>query len=404
MELTARELLIQLYQTAIDAVDGRFVVQRWSREHPAYQPTHIIAIGKAASAMLQGALDSYAHIQSALLITDARALPRVFKKDKRLGIHVSSHPIPDESSLEAGDALLRFVSNTDEDARILFLISGGSSSLVEVLHPQFELTDLRSLNQYLLASGKPIHAMNAWRKRLSQIKGGGLQSFLGERQCVQLLISDVRGDDASVIGSGLLVQNRHAVDEDAVLSELCGVEPADTIATAGLAEVETHVIATLDMALRSAAQEVSAHELVCVHHPHFIEGEARSQAENISTLLQQGEPGVYLFGGETTVTLPETPGMGGRNQTLALALSATLEGSDICVLCAGTDGVDGNTPCAGAVITGNTATQARQMGFDIQQELDRANAGTVLMATGDLFKPGASNTNVMDVIIAYKRS
>jgi len=139
-------------------------------------------------------------------------------------------------------------------------------------------------------------------------------------------------------------------------------------------------------------------------HDEFVDGDAIKQGKSISQWLADAPAGVHIWGGETTVCLPDRPGLGGRSQTLALAMSEKLEGRDICVMCAGTDGIDGNTPCAGAVVTGDTAGSARRMGFDVDEELKKANAGTVLMATGDLFKPGATSTNVMDLIIAYKKN
>ncbi len=377
MEYTARELLSRLYHAAIDAVDGRFRVQQWCQQQPDYRPQYVIAIGKAAAAMLQGALDSCTTIESALLITLAGNVPRKLLRDKRVECVFSAHPIPDENSLQAGDALLRFIRRTPPDARLLFLISGGSSALVEVLREGVSLAQLQQLNQHLLASGQPIDQMNAERARLSRIKGGGLLAFTGERACTQLLISDVRGNDAAVIGSGLL----SAPD--------CGVA--------------THIIATLDHALDAARDAAQQFGIEVLRHPDFIAGEATAQGVALAQRLLALPAGVHLFGGETTVTLPDKPGIGGRNQTLALAMAPVLEGHDICVMCAGSDGIDGNTPCAGAVVTGDTAARARQMGFDIEQELARANAGAVLMATGDLFKPGPTQTNVMDFVFAYRR-
>ncbi len=376
MEYTARELLSQLYHAAIDAVDGRFCVQQWLQQN-AFQPQYVIAIGKAASAMLQGAMETGAQVKGALLISNAARLPRKLLKDKRIRFVQSAHPVPDESSLQAGEALLRFVRSTPDDARLLFLISGGSSSMVDVLREGVTLEQLQTLNRQLLASGKSIGQMNAARRELSRIKGGGLLDFLGERHAVQLLISDVKGDDPRVIGSGLLSSEQGSV--------------------------ETHIIATLDDALRAAQLQAQQYDLPVTLHPDFIEGEAAEQGRRLAATLLAAAPGVHLFGGETTVTLPDKPGIGGRNQTLALAMASPLAGQDICVMCAGTDGIDGCTPCAGAVTTGDTAARAQQMGFDIEQELSAANAGTVLMATGDLFKPGPTNTNVMDVVLAYKR-
>jgi len=401
-ELTARELLVHLYETAVDTVDGRRLVQQWCRENPSAAYTHCVAIGKAASAMLQGALDSRHTINSALLITTRERVTRELKRNKRVSIVESAHPVPDQSSLDAGDALLKYLHAVPQQSPLLVLVSGGASSLVEVPVDGVSLSRLQQINRYLLASGKDIHLMNAWRKRFSKIKGGGLLHYVQHLQCTQLIISDVQDNDAAIIGSGLLVQSedeRH--DDDYWLhSQLQDVVQHTEINR----PVMTHLIGTNQMALRAAADEAGYHGLDHHLHEEFICGDAIEQGRAIGEFLCHAPAGVHVWGGETTVELPDNPGLGGRNQSMALSLAATIEGiEELSVLVAGTDGIDGNTPCAGAVVSGNSMRQIRQMGFDAGAELSKANAGMVLMAIDELFKPGPTNTNVMDIVIAYKR-
>ncbi|UCB54684.1 MAG: DUF4147 domain-containing protein [Thiotrichales bacterium] len=401
-ELTARELLVHLYETAIDAVDGRRLVQQWCRENPSAAFSHCVAVGKAAAAMLQGALDSRKAISSALLITTRASIPRELRRDSRVRIFESAHPVPDQSSLNAGDALLKFLDRIAEDAALLVLVSGGASSLVEVPVDGVSLEQLQRINQHLLASGKDIRTMNAWRRRFSRIKGGGLLQYVQHLRCTQLLISDVYGDDAAVIGSGLLVPSgEDEADHDDWLASMLPTEP-------GLHEqyapVETRVIGSSAIAIRAAAEEAHCQALDHFLHEEFIQGDAIEQGRALGAYLRDAPPGVHVWGGETTVELPERPGVGGRNQAMALALATAIDGmGELSVLVAGTDGIDGNTSCAGAVVSGSSMMAIRQMGFDVEQELNKANAGMVLMATGELFKPGPTNTNVMDIIIAYKR-
>jgi hydroxypyruvate reductase len=403
-ELTARELLVHLYQTAVDAVDGRLLVQQWCREHSAASFTHCFAVGKAAAPMLQGALDSLPKLNKALMITPRRVLPRELKRNKKVQIVESSHPVPDQSSLDAGQALLAFLRALPAESSLLVLISGGTSSLVEVLVDGIGLSQLQQINQYLLASGKDIHVMNAWRRQFSKIKGGGLLHYVLPRQCTQLIISDVQGNDPAVIGSGMLVQpNEDASDNDDWLRSL-QPQPA-TQGEQHNIEVETCIVGSLEMAKQAVIEEAGFQGLEAQLHETFVSGDAIEQGRIIGEHLLDAAPGIHVWGGETTVELPSKPGLGGRNQSLALSLAAAIDGVDeISVLAAGTDGIDGNTPCAGAIVSGNSAPTAQQMGIDIDAELDKANAGTVLMAIGDLFKPGPTNTNVMDLIIAYKRS
>ncbi|MDH5613315.1 MAG: glycerate-2-kinase family protein, partial [Gammaproteobacteria bacterium] len=246
MELTARELLTHLFQTALDAVDGRHRVQTWCRDHNA-RFDHCIAIGKAAPAMLQGALDCQHNLKQALLICLPGQCSRSLRKDKRITIVESSHPVPDQASLDAGQALLRFLASIPQGEKLLVLISGGTSSLVEVPVAGLSLEQLQQVNRHLLASGKNIKQMNVWRKQFSKIKGGGLLDYVQAEYCTQLLISDVQNDDVAVIGSGLLVASKEqALDDDVFLHELLSsLQPKDSHCAEA---IETHIIATQQQA------------------------------------------------------------------------------------------------------------------------------------------------------------
>jgi len=139
-------------------------------------------------------------------------------------------------------------------------------------------------------------------------------------------------------------------------------------------------------------------------HNEFLEGDAVAAANMLYDELKDAPPGIHIWGGETTVCLPEKQGIGRRNLTLALAFSQRLvDVNGLYLLAAGTDGVDGNSHCAGAVVSMFTMQKAEKMGFDIKQEIQKANAGIVLMATDDLVRGENSNTNVMDIVIAYKQ-
>jgi glycerate 2-kinase len=402
MELTARELLSHLFQTAIDEVDGRHRVQTWCHENAA-KFDHCVAIGKAAPAMLQGALDHNKNLKQALLICPPGHYPRAIRKDKRINIVESSHPVPDQTSLDAGETLLRFLSGIPQGEKLLVLISGGTSSLVEVLVDGLSLEQLQQINQHLLASGKNIQQMNAWRKQFSRIKGGGLLEHVQAEHCTQLLISDVQNDDASVIGSGLLVAgHEQSLDDDHFLHELLSTVQCESGRSSDV--IESHIVATQQQAMQAACNEAENMGVDCHLHDEFLSGEAEEQGVRIAQWLLTAPAGVHIWGGETTVTLPEKPGTGGRNQQFALAAAQVLDGyNDISLLAAGTDGIDGNTPCAGAVVYGSTMQAAQKLGMDVAQALQKADAGKVLMATEYWLQTGPTNTNVMDLVIAYKR-
>ncbi len=407
-QLTIRELLLMLYQAAIDGVDGQYLVQQWFARHPQ-RFSHCVAIGKAAPAMLQGALHAWPSFSSSsiprfLLISPPRQISRSLRKNSAIQCIASSHPLPDEKSLQAGHQLLQFLRHLPDNARVLFLISGGSSALVEVLKENIALEECRRINRYLLASGKTIQQINAWRQRYSKIKAGGLLRYINPQYCTQLLLSDVPDDDVSVIGSGLLVKSDRDVDSDEYLHKFFSTQEialpsAQQNTTVG--KVKTVIIGTIQQALRACAQVAEKGGLPCVVHEECLQGNTLEAAEKIARYLKQAPPGIHLWGGETTVTLPECPGIGGRNQSFALQIAMYLADTAIHVLAAGSDGIDGNSNCAGAAVSARTIKKARSMGLDVDQALEKANAGMMLMATDDLIQTGPTNTNVMDIVIAY---
>ncbi|MCG6936937.1 MAG: DUF4147 domain-containing protein [Gammaproteobacteria bacterium] len=402
-ELTARELLVMLYQAALDAVDGRYLVSQWCRQHNKKSFTHCVAIGKAAAAMLQGALDCVPSLQKSLLICPASKITRQLKKNKAVTCLASSHPVPDESSIAAGKALLSFLSTVEQKDALLFLISGGTSSLVEVPVDNITLEQLQKINSYLLASGKDIHQVNAWRQQFSRIKAGGLLNWIKAAAVTQLLLSDVKQDKAEFIGSGLLIKSSLTPAADDYLSAFRVAAGNTESPVPDQVEPETFIIGNIRLAMQAVHEAAKAEGLNSIIHDEFLEGDACKVANDLYEKLKQAQPGIHIWGGETTVKLPQKPGVGGRNQTLALAFAQHLdEQSGLHLLAAGTDGVDGNSNCAGAVVSGYTASKAGSMGFDIKAEIEKANAGMVLMATDDLLRAEQSNTNVMDIAIAYK--
>ncbi len=404
-KLTARELLLLLYQSALDAVDGRFLVNQWFRQQTdARKYTHCVAIGKAAAAMMQGAHDCVPSLKNSLLICPPEKITRALKKHKNLRCLAAAHPVPDESSIAAAEGLLEFLSAMQESDELLFLVSGGTSSLVEMPVAGVSLEQLQQINRYLLSSGKNIHQINAWRQQFSAIKGGGLLSRVRSQSVTQLLLSDVKDDRAEFIGSGLLIACAATTDADDYLSKLLPPVSAMPETRAPVTRVDTFIIGNIKMAMQAVDQVALDEGLDSFIHDEFLDGDAVETAAYLYRQLKDAPPGIHIWGGETTVLLPEKPGVGGRNQTLALAFAEQLTDTPgLHLLAAGTDGVDGNSRCAGAVVSMYTLKKARSMGFDSRTEIKKANAGMLLMATDDLVPGGQSNTNVMDIIIAYKQ-
>lgn len=400
----ARQDLETIFQAALAAVNGRTVV----RDHLARQPPTgelaVVAIGKAASAMLAGARDALGErLAAALLITKPGHFDPDLQADARITCLAGGHPVPDASSLAAGDGLLRFLANLPAGRPVLFLLSGGTSSLVEVPAAGVDLALLRRANRWLLGSGLDIQAMNRVRRRLSAFKGGRLRTRLGERPAAVLLISDVAGDDPAVIGSGPLFPAPDAAGALPALPDWLALPPAVALPDSG-ATIPHRVLASLTMALTAGAAQARAMGFPATLMPDALDGPAADTGRAIVQRLRDADPGIYLWGGETTVVLPERPGQGGRNQHLALAAALELQGRrDILLLAAGTDGNDGTTPAAGAIVDGGTVARAAAAGRDAAAALERADAGPCLAAAGDVLVTGPTGTNVTDMVIGLKR-
>jgi hydroxypyruvate reductase len=376
----ARRLLLQLLQSGLAAVDGRSCTRRALLQRPPEGPVAVFAVGKAAAAMTLGAADALGtRLRSALVITRtghaaalAHALPTALLIE-------AAHPVPDASSLRAGAVLRDAVSTLGDDVSPLFLISGGSSSLVEVLREGVSLAELQRCNAEGLAQGIAIAELNARRSGLSRLKGGGLTAQLRGRTALALFISDVPHDDPAVIGSGLLGPGR---DRDAVQRQI--IASADTLRAAVVAQARS--------------QGLSAREM----RPRFSGDALAVAAECVRQLRDAADP-VLVWTGESTVELPPRPGRGGRNQHLALAAALAVAGSaDLLLLAAGTDGTDGNSEDAGALVDGASCARMAAEGLDAATALTQADAGTALAASGDLIHTGPTGTNVGDLVIGMR--
>jgi glycerate 2-kinase len=400
-----RQDLLEIFQAALEAVNGRRRVRDFLAVNSLPAPVYLIALGKAACPMARGAADVLAGaIEDALVVTKqgyAEPLP--------WPVLEAAHPVPERSSLAAGEALLDFIGKIPRSAQVLVLLSGGTSALVEQLPPGADLETLQRLNEWLLASGRDIAAMNRVRKRLSLIKGGRLARLLAPRKTLCLAISDVPGDDVRFIGSGPLVADATVAQEpidDApteVRSALLNASPLPVAADDCFANVRIEIIARLADATRAAADAAQARGLRPMLHAEFIEGDAvRTGARLAEAVLASPAGTLHIWGGETTVRLPPQPGRGGRNQSLALSAARRLVGQPALLLAAGTDGTDGPTPDAGALVDGATLERGVQLGLDVDTALARADAGIFLEATGDLIHTGPTGTNVMDLVLGLR--
>lgn len=435
-----RKILLDLFRAALESVDGRLCV-RDALNAPGERPVWAAAVGKAASAMLLGAHDALgARLARSILITkDDHVAPQCFGLPN-VEILESSHPMPDERSLAAGERLLQWVDEIPADTDVLFLISGGASSLVESLVPSATFEQLTALNARGLASGMTIVELNVQRSKLSQIKGGRLAArvaarLAGSGTARALFISDVPGHDPAVIGSGLMGPSPSS-QGDASRQSSAG-SPSDASRQGGAGShsdasvqggagsqrdassqggagspggsgdagdrIERTIVASIDHAMERVIAEARKCGLNPWRDSRIFDGDASRLAVRFSHELHMSLNQLCVWGGESTVQLPESPGRGGRNQHLALAAARIIAGHEnLLLLVAGTDGTDGVTSDAGALVDGETCSRVALSEIDVQESLKRADSGTALAAAGDLIHTGPTGTNVGDIVIGLK--
>ena len=379
-----RELLLELYRAGLARVDGRRCVREALSRPPGRLEGRVwgAAIGKAASAMVLGAREVLGDaLEEVLLVTKPGHVGRELHEMRGVEIHESGHPLPDERSLRAGQRLLEWLEMLPPAVTPLFLISGGASALVEVPQAGVTLEQLVRVSRQGLATDLTIAELNSRRTRLSQIKGGRLAARLGGREGRALLMSDVPGDDAALIGSGILA-------------------PA-----AGADRIQRQVIASVDTAIDGVVAAAAKRQLSARRAARRFAGEASRLAVQFTHELALGQVQVRVWGGESTVRLPEHPGRGGRNQHLALAAAKLIAGyPQLMLLAAGTDGGDGPTQDAGGLVDADTGGRIVLAGLDPDECLRGADSGTALEAAGALVRTGPTGTNVADLVIGLKLS
>ncbi len=347
---------------------------------------------------------------------------------RRVAVALGSHPVPDRRSILATHRLLALLDR-HPTASVLFLLTGGASSLLVAPAPGVTLADKRRTGALLLASGAGIAEMNAVRKHLSAVKGGRLAQRLAGRRAVALVVSDVPGDELGVVGSGPTVADRttfrdalRILARHGILKRVparvrrhlerggAGRVPETPKRSAELGRVPTVLLAGNATARNAVVAAARRAGFPAVHDfGELLVGPnaeaARLLAHRIARCRADAAgsfPVVLVAGGETTVALGARPGRGGRNQALALEVSKALAGrSGWALLSAGTDGIDGPTEAAGAFADGAVAARAERARLSIDRALVRHDAHPLLRALGQLYTPGPTGTNVADLVIAF---
>ena len=413
-----RQLLRQMFDAAVEAAQSSHCLPPHLPPAPRGR-TLVIGAGKASAEMARVLERHWAGELSGLVVTRyGYAVPC-----ERIEIVEAAHPVPDAAGLAAARRILGLVAGLSADDLVICLISGGGSSLLVLPDDDLQLADKQEINKALLKSGATIGEMNCVRRHLSAIKGGRLAAACFPAKVVTLLISNVPGDDPADIASGpttfdrtscadaLAILRRYAIavpDKVTALLESGrgeSVKPGD----ARLANSETRMIATPQMALDAAAATARAAGVPAYILGDSIEGEARDVGIVMAGVALQvarhhqpfTPPCILLSGGETTVTV-RGAGRGGRNVEFLLSLGVALNGQPgIYAIACDTDGVDGQEEIAGAYLAPDTLARAWEKGIKPRERLADNDGHGFFQALGDSVICGPTLTNVNDFRAIY---
>ena len=424
--------LAEIRESALIAADPKLAVTRNLSLHGStliagtreiqIQPTtriFLVAVGKASPAMSLAAVEVLGNRIGMGVVTVPHGLSALLPSN--IAPIYAGHPLPDKGSLTAGLTAHSMLEDTKPDDLVLALISGGGSAMLEHPVPGVDLEDLRAINILLLRSGAPIELVNTVRRALSQIKAGGLARMAAPARVVSLIMSDVVGDRLSAIASGPTVLWKRSTKrpKNAILKPL---SPPDILrfyqiwdqapesVRAALSRPSTApprarrpfniLVGTNRLVVQAAATRAASLGFKPRMITTRLQGEARLVGHRFGkTLCRTKGPACLLMGGETTVTV-RGGGKGGRNQEVALAAALAIEGSsDTAVMAVATDGIDGPTDAAGAIVNGQTAPTTRALDLDPETSLEQNDAYPLLKAVNSLLVIGPTGTNLNDLVV-----
>jgi hydroxypyruvate reductase len=375
----------------------------------------VAALGKAAPGLAEAWLDRVPGWADSVVVLTPHGVPVSDRLASAAEVLRGAHPYPDREGETAARRLLEIAGSLGGNDLLVVLLSGGSSALLAAPNTGLSLDDVRATTKRLLDAGASIHQVNAVRRQLLAAAGGGLGRTASPAAVVTLVLSDVLGDSLPDIGSGPTVPSPTSpADALGVLGGLglVGDLPASVVDLLR-SRVETpvddswarrsrvEILANNRTAVDAAAAWLADRGYATMVHPGFLEGEARERGALLAGFAEafRSQHGVALVaGGETTVTVRGS-GIGGRNHELALAAALGFSGRRRCViLSAGTDGIDGLTAAAGAVVDPTTPARLRASGVDAEAALADNDSGQALAASGDAIRTGPTGTNVCDVV------
>ena len=381
-----------------------------------------IAIGKAAAKMAAALDDVLGEKLASGVITSSPALLAQITLSPRWQRFHGGHPEPNERSLEAARAAFHLLERANQEgALLIFLVSGGGSAMMEwPISDDLSLDDLRAANKVMVACGASIAEINSVRRAFSAVKGGRLAARAPNCDQITLIVSDVPKNEGANVASGPTlappndapsareVITRYNLQSQLPLSIMRAVEAAEPLALSPHKAQEYFVLLDNESALQAAASAARRRGFINEIAPEISD---QPIAEGCSLLMKRleslsaqsesrGQIVCLISGGEFSCPV-QGSGIGGRNleTSLRLGCSTNLSLSDTVALCAGTDGIDGNSPAAGAIIDSTTMDRANAIGIDAQDFLRRSDSYSFFVALGDVLTTGATGTNVRDVRI-----
>jgi glycerate 2-kinase len=434
----------RIINAALQAADPAQAVRRFVRrggdqlivdaqiyELAAYRRIWVVGAGKACASMARAVADILRDRLSGgvIIVKDGYADLSGFQNPTGLQLLEASHPLPDERGLQATQAIIELLRACQPDDLVICLISGGASALLTAPVKGVSLADLQNLTRLLLACGANINEINTLRKHLDQVKGGQLARLAGPARLATLILSDVVGNPLDVIGSGPTVPDRTSfADAYAVLERyrLLDQAPASIVdylrlgCQGGVPEtpklndplfsrVQNLIVGSNLQAAEAARGEALAEGFNAMLLTTYLQGEARQAGRWLAAIALQiastgqplPRPSCLVVGGETTVTLVGD-GLGGRNQEMALGAAVDLSGlPGVLLVTLATDGGDGPTDAAGAIVTGETLQRAARLSLLPGDYLRLNDAYHFFQALGDLFITGPTGTNVNDLAFLF---
>lgn len=427
--MKAENILRELYHAAIKAADPAETVQAYTNNilsthaHYGFKRTLLLAVGKAAPNMAKALLDSTGSIvDEGILITKHGHMAGFnLEQYPQIETYEAGHPMPDDEGIMASTRVLDMLqSKGGPDTLIICLLSGGASALMCAPAAGVSMREKQDVTSSLLLSGADIAEINTVRKHLSAIKGGRLMETAYPSRVISLIVSDVPGDDPGVIASGPTAPDTTNATHALAVLDKYGITPPATVLAHLLStqrgliadtpdenspifeNAENVILLNNRTALEGALNKTVAFSLEAEILNDNLQGDVGKAAlwlapRSAEKLKSEHLPICLICGGETTVQV-KGKGQGGRNMELALRFALELEGlAGIAMLSAGTDGTDGITEAAGAIITSRTIQQARAKGIDPEQYLEDNDSYNFFKTAGGLFVTGPTGTNVMDI-------